>query len=224
MSDNNQNSANFKFVDDRWRKHNKQLQKIPSDSLIFLKNPYFAKIITMPLKKNTRMCKQEVNMILKYFKDLKNINVLEIGAGFGNFCRVLCKKIRVSSYTILDTKTMLKFTKTFLRHYKVNQVNFIDINKFETIYEEKFDLFISISCLSETPKNYRTLLLDKILPNCEKLFVIEADKRAHPGLNGGYFNEWLEKTIKTYFAKVKIEEIPYRICYQRYSHVTLGEK
>jgi len=218
------NFTSLNKVDDRWKKHNNILDKIPSESLSFLKNPYFSKIITMPLKKNTKMCRRELKILLNHFKDLRNVNVLEVGAGFGNFCRVFCKKIKVSSYTILDTSIMLKFAKTFLSHHRVNCVNYVGIDKFKTLFDMKFNLFISITCMSETPKDYRTSLLNNIFPNCDRIFMIEADKRAHPKLNGGHFNEWFEKTIRQYFSRVKIEEIPYEICYQKHSHIFTGEK
>ncbi len=220
---NFQEFTDIEKLDDRWKNHDVNLKNISSDTIDFLNNPYFGIFVRMPLKTNTKMSKNEVKVLVKQFPKMKDISVLEVGAGFGNFCRILSKKVKVSKYTILDTNTMLRFSKTFLMYYNI-ECNFVSTNNFEMIFDEKFDLFISNICLSETPREYREVLLNNVLPNCARLYIINADKRAHPTLDGGHFNEWLEDTIRKYFKRVIIKPIPYNICYQKYCNLYIGEK
>ena len=210
-------------LDDRWKEHDINIKNIASDTIDFLNNPYFGIFVKMPLKKNTKMSKNEVKVLLKQFPKLKDIRVLEVGAGFGNFCRILSKKVKVSKYTILDISSMLRFSKTFLKHHNI-KCNFVSIDDFEMLFDENFDLFVSNICLSETPREYRETFLNGVLPNCARLYIINADKRAHPDLDGGYFNAWLEETIRKFFNRVVIKPISYNICFQKYCNLYIGEK
>lgn len=189
----------------------------------FLNNKIFYKFITLPLSKNTKACQNEIELMLKFFPNLSDIDVLEVGAGFGNFCRVLNSTIKIKSYTILDTESMQRFAKTFLRHFNIN-VTFVTTMEFKSLFSRKFDIFISNTCLSETPFSYRKDLLSNVLPYYKKIFVIDADRRAHPYLDKGKFNIWLEKTIKKHFSKVQIKRIPYKTCFQKFTLLYIGEK
>jgi hypothetical protein len=103
-------------------------------------------------------------------------------------------------YTILDTPAMSRFAKKFLNHHNYSDVQFEEDSK--KLVGKEFDLFISNICLSETPEKYRQFLFDEIMPNCKRCFIIDGD-----GKDDSY-NEWLEKSVKTYFPEPMIYSIP----------------
>lgn len=200
-------------VDERWAKHNKKLNSISND-ISFLKHPYFKRFIIMPLKRNTEMCLREIDILLNNFNFNDKINVLEVGAGFGNFCRLMHNKCNINNYTILDTPSMIRFSSSFLNHHNI-KCNFITSENYENVFNLKFDLFVSNICISETPEEYRENLLENVFPNCKNLYMIDGCKEE--------YNIWLKNKIKKHFNDVSINPISYEICLQKHQNLYIGK-
>ena len=205
-----------KYTDDRWNRHNQEIDNLPEDWRDLSRLSYFRQFVVWPLNKNTKVMQTEVDELLVRLK-VENANVLEMGAGFGNFCRCFNNKTKLGSYSILDTPSMLRFSKSFLQHHKIS-CEFISVENYRSLFGRKFDLFVSNICISETPEDYRNDVLDNIWPNCKKLFVIDGDGRP-----GSLFNDWLEVKVKNHFKKVIIEEMPYKKCRQKNQKLFIGE-
>jgi SAM-dependent methyltransferase len=207
----------MKPTDKRWDRHNQKIDAIPCDSIDFLKNKYFGKFVVMPFERNTKIMMNEIDLLIEHLPNLCNIKVLEVGAGFGNFCRLFQEKTKVIEYTILDTPSMLRFSKTFLGYYKT-PCNFVETDKFKELLNSKFDLFVSNFCISETPAEYREQVLEDILPNCKYAFLIDGDGK------NPKFDEWLENKLHKHFEKVCVQKIPKELCLQINQKVFVGEK
>jgi hypothetical protein len=147
------------------------------------------------LQRNTVMYLSEISHLIDYFGRLNNLNVLEVGGGFGNFCRVYHELLKPSSYTVLDTPSMSRFAKKFLSHHGYNDIDFQD--DVDGVMDKEFDLFVSNICLSETPVEYRQRIFEDVIPNCKRCFIIDGD-----GKNDS-FNQWLGKSIGDNFSHVK---------------------
>jgi hypothetical protein len=104
--------------------------------------------------------------------DFKNIKtVLEIGPGYGELCkRLLSRFTGIQSYVLVDHPVMLNMAK--------QNIGDNDIVKYEPVFEiesinDKYDLFISSHCLSETTKEFQNYVLENIFKMCNSVVVIE---------------------------------------------------
>jgi len=127
-------------------------------------------------------------------------SALEIGCGFGGLALEILKLIRMK-YTVVDNNPMLMQTKKYLG----DKVEYIEAKKIETLQDRKYGLFISNSCLSETPSEYRKYILENIIKNCQRLFIIDRNDIiiSKPEIFFMNIEEWIEKyfTIKKSYLK-----------------------
>lgn len=188
----------MKRIDDRWEKLCEQLDALDVNTMSWLDSPVVRRTITSPVVKNTHLRCDEIFQMKKAFGELENLSILEMGGGYGNCCKVMCDREMVSSYTLLDTPHMLRLAKRFLKEHNVS-CNLVSCHDVESLYGAEFDLFIAATCMSETPQEYRNQIVENIWPNCKRLFVTNADQRAHPDLDDGNWDEWLENAINRHF-------------------------
>ncbi len=110
-------------------------------------------------KKHAKMIINEINM---------QDSILEVGCGFGGLAQEILKKINVS-YTVVDNEIMLNQARKFLGY----TVEYIKAGKIKKLQDRKFGLFISNFCLSEVPLEYQKYVLENIIRNCRKIFIID---------------------------------------------------
>ena len=105
------------------------------------------------------------NLFQKYYNNFSG-KILEIGAGTGYFAKYLLENYSVSEYTILDiSRNISELQNNYLKDFK--NIEYIDSEKYEQIFEQKYDLLIATHCLSETPRYYYSDILEKVkVDNC----------------------------------------------------------
>lgn len=148
--------------------------------------------------------------------DVKN-SILEIGCGFGGLAHEILKKISVS-YTVVDNELMLIQARRNLG----DKAEYIEAKEIEALQGREFELFISHSCLSETPPEYRKYVLESIIKNCQKISVVDLDDRARPTvqmLKDGY--EMLPAITEYYLNKYFVIE---KTKFDRWQFMFIGER
>ena len=201
------------YCDDRWKKHNERLDKIKiGEGLSFLEEPYLRKFLSWPIGRLASKVFFEIDRLKKEFNS-NEFEVLEVGAGIGYFCKTLSERKLVKNYTILDSKSMSRLSKAFLDHFKI-PCNFISVEEYESLFDKKFDLFVSRLCISECPQDYREKLLENVLPNCKRLFMVDGCKQE--------YNDWLLETLNKHYSKVVVEKIPYKKIHQHNQSFYIG--
>lgn len=58
--------------------------------------------------------------LLNFIHGKQELNIMEIGGGFGNMRRILSKYMDINSYTIFDINNCLQFNKSFLKTHSNN--------------------------------------------------------------------------------------------------------
>ena len=89
----------------------------------------------------------------------KNLKVLEIGGGYGGQIKILCDLLDVSSVYMIDIPIVLSLQKKYLEHHVID-VNTVDPDKVESIYDQEFDLVVSNHAICELHRD----LQDTYLP------------------------------------------------------------
>jgi phospholipid N-methyltransferase len=197
-----------------WETKNRGLDELPCNYDFIVSTTEFRKFLIYPFNLNTYIMHNEITL-MRSFVDPWEKEILEIGAGFGNFCRCLYDRALIKNYTILDTKSMLRFSKSFLSHYNI-PCSFVDSENYKSLSKREFDLVISNVCLSEIPPDFRENLVNVVFPNCDAVFMIDS----------GYvgFSTWLEEKINKFFSEVCFLEIPDLITAQKNQRVFSGNK
>ena len=206
-----ENSTRDQRIDKRWQRYNTKLDKVAlRDLRSALESEYIRKTIIAPVELNELIMETRVNLLLKHFGKVNNVDILEVGGGYGNFAKIFSKTVNTKSFTLLDTKSMLRFAKAFL---KGENINFVNTEELERLFDKKFDIFISSICLSEVPDSYRKLLIDKIIPNCNGLYVMDT-----------MLND-LKECVEKNFSKISIEPIEGNlVCPFKNHYLYIGKK
>ena len=152
---------------------------------------------------NTAMCLYQLRLMftnLNYDCYNKTFapKTIEIGAGYGNLCRLFKCFFPITHYTIVDTPSMGRLSNHFLGQHKVS-FEFWTNEQISQMAGIPFDLFISSFCLSETPKDYCDYVLYNIALNCNDIFIIDGGKGEEK------FIDYLTNFLYANFDDVKIK-------------------
>ena len=97
--------------------------------------------------------------------NLNNIDIIEIGGGYGGLCFFLHKlsylfNINIKSYTQFDLEYPLILQKKYLENLGINNINYATIDNFQNIQKNSF--LISNYAYSAFPYNIQNLYTNKI--------------------------------------------------------------
>jgi putative sugar O-methyltransferase len=137
----------------------------------------------------------------KYFGDLSNYIISEIGIGYGGQARLITSKFSPKKYNLIDLDEVLKLGKKFLESStSYESFNYTSGNIAENIYT---DLLISNYAFSELTRSVQDDYFDKIVKHSKKGYVIY--NKIHPE----YFESY---TIQEFVEKIPnaqiVDEIP----------------
>jgi putative sugar O-methyltransferase len=84
-------------------------------------------------------------LILSYMKEceLRNIDIIEIGGGYGGLCLFLYKlsplfNIDIHSYSIFDLPEPLELQKKYLENVNIDNVNFMELDNIKNLNKNSF--------------------------------------------------------------------------------------
>jgi len=110
------------------------------------------------------------------------LNVCEIGVGYGGQCRINMSYLDVKKYTLVDLPQVLKLCQKFLSNFEIgNNICFKTMD--ELAVSASYDLVISNYAFSELKKDIQKIYLDKILLK-SKSGYITYNTLAHTILDG----------------------------------------
>lgn len=107
-------------------------------------------------------------LILEDIKNnnLNNINIVEIGGGYGGLCFYIYKlsilfKININNYTIFDLLEASQLQEKYLNALNINNVNFYQLENFENIKKDSY--LISNYAFSEIPISIQEEYTNKLI-------------------------------------------------------------
>lgn len=107
--------------------------------------------------------------------EFQDASIIEIGGGYGRTCHAILSNYDIDRYTIIDLKNVLEVAKRYLKivldKKRYNKISFIDVNYFDEIKNQKYQLCINIDSFSEmdaaTVRSYLKFISEK----CMNFFV-----------------------------------------------------
>lgn len=97
----------------------------------------------------------------KFFGDLDNCTIVEIGGGYGGQCKIINDVCKVKHYIIIDLPEPLALTKKFLEHHGIYNVTYLTPD--QPLPNQVFDLAISNYAFSELTESSRKKYIKDVL-------------------------------------------------------------
>lgn len=106
--------------------------------------------------------------IISIFGDLNNIDIIEIGSGYGGQCKIIHDLFKPKSYTIVDLDDVMELNKRYLSYFDINNVIFKSSND---VFFDHYDLVISNYAFTECEKTIQEIYLNKIIKNSKNGYI-----------------------------------------------------
>jgi len=104
-----------------------------------------------------------------YFQTLDNLNLCEIGVGYGGQCRIINAYYKPASYCLVDIQPALALTQRFLDNYILRSV--ITYKTMNELKEQEYDLVISNYAFTELPRTIQDIYLNKVILKSKRGYV-----------------------------------------------------
>lgn len=126
------------------------------------------------------------------FGSLDNLNICEIGVGYGGLCRLIDSYFKVKSYTLVDLKPVLMLAQKYLDNYILHtSLVYRTMNELST---EIYDLVISNYAFTEMRREIQNIYLKKIIYPSLRGYITYND--GNPKDFNSYKKEELAKIIR----------------------------
>ena len=102
------------------------------------------------------------------FGSLTDMDIVEIGGGYGGQCKVIYDIFKPRSYTIVDLPEALAVTKKYLKHFEIEDVALL---KPSTNFKGSYSLCISNYAFSEVGFNYQSKYAEKIIEHSDRGYL-----------------------------------------------------
>lgn len=106
--------------------------------------------------------------LMDLFGRLDDMNIVEIGGGYGGQCKIISDIANVASYTLIDRHEALLLSNKYLKYHKVNNVVLREVDDEAEIH---YDLCISNYAFAEIPRSYQNLYAEKVIKNSDRGYM-----------------------------------------------------
>lgn len=105
------------------------------------------------------------------FGTLNDLNICEIGVGYGGLCRIIDSYFQsVASYRLIDLKPVLGITQKYLSHFKINTP--ISYKTSDDLTEvDQYDLVISNYAFTELKREIQDIYLQKVILHAKRGYI-----------------------------------------------------
>lgn len=106
----------------------------------------------------------------KYFGNLDNMDILEIGVGYGGQCKIIADVFNFRSYTMIDLDPVIELSKKYLSKVGLKKINFIPLDLIPK--RKNYDLFISNYAFSEVRRDLQEIYLSRYIENSRMGYML----------------------------------------------------
>lgn len=101
-----------------------------------------------------------------------NMDVVEIGCGFGIETKVYHDLVGYNTYTHVDIPDMLKLQSAYLSYFGINNIDYINPYEDMDKVKDSYDLFISNFAYTEISYEVQKLYFNDIISKCRRGIII----------------------------------------------------
>ena len=130
--------------------------------------------------------------IKTHFHTADNLNICEIGVGYGGQCRIINAYYKPATYCLVDMQPVLALAERFLDNYILHSVlTYKTMNKLD---RRDYDLVLSNYAFTELPRTIQDVYLSKVILNSKRGYIT--------------YNEHTPKEFNSYKSDELIAIIP----------------
>ena len=176
----------------------KKINDLKQNDKIGNPNKYYYPNLKINISPTTLRYIKVASDLKKFFGDI-NLNIVEIGCGYGGQFLILSKIFNIKSYLLIDLPIVNLLINKYLKCHQIKQT--YKIKNFKEIKDSNnYDLLISNYGFSELPIKIQIFYLNKI---------ITKSKRGYLTMNSGKKNSFFKnhltlKEIRKYLPNIKI--------------------
>jgi len=134
------------------------------------------------------------------FGTLDNLNICEIGVGYGGLCRMINSYFKVNSYCLVDLKPVLMLAQRYLDNYV-----FRASLSYKTMHElvpTTYDMVISNYAFTEMRREIQDVYLEKVILSSQKGYI------TYNEINPASFNSYTKAELAKMLPNLKeLEEV-----------------
>ena len=136
----------------------------------------------MPLGKfpsgssKTGMISPSTLRYIKVLADIKNnfetadqLDICEIGIGYGGQCRIINAYFKPATYCLVDIQPALALTKRFLDNYILHST--LTYKTMNELGQRDYDLVLSNYAFTELPRTIQDIYLNKVILNSKRGYI-----------------------------------------------------
>ncbi len=104
-----------------------------------------------------------------YFQTADNLNICEIGIGYGGQCRVINAFYKPATYCLVDIQPALSLAQRFLDNYILHST--LAYKTMNELGQRKYDLVLSNYAFTELPRTIQDIYLSKVVLNSKRGYI-----------------------------------------------------
>jgi len=93
------------------------------------------------------------------FGTMDDLNIVEIGSGYGGQCRIITSYFKPDTYCLVDIKPALMLATRYLDQYAISSA--LIYKTMNELQEKKYDFFMSNYAFTELPRQLQDIYLEK---------------------------------------------------------------
>ena len=105
----------------------------------------------------------------KHFRTLNNLNICEIGVGYGGQCRVINSYFKPSTFCLVDIEPALLLAQKYLNNYILDSA--LTYKTMNELSDRDYDLVISNYAFTELRRPIQDVYLHKVLLNSKRGYI-----------------------------------------------------
>jgi putative sugar O-methyltransferase len=106
--------------------------------------------------------------LMNIFGRLDNINIIEIGGGYGGQCKIIHDICKPKIYTLVDMPEVLSLSKKYLEKHNIKNIVYRNVNDPS---ETHYDLCISNYAFTEIGRAFQNFYASKIIKNSDMGYI-----------------------------------------------------
>ncbi len=108
--------------------------------------------------------------LVDFFGSLDDLDIVEIGGGYGGQCKIIYDYAKPRSYTIIDLPAVGRLAAKYLKCFGIEDVVFKTPGGYS--FDESYSLCISNYAFSEFDRGYQDLYAEKIIKKSDKGYMV----------------------------------------------------
>ena len=107
--------------------------------------------------------------IKKHFTTADNLNICEIGVGYGGQCRIINSYYKPATYCLVDIQPALSLAQRFLDNYILHST--VTYQTMNQLMKRDYDLVISNYAFTELPRTIQDIYLGRVILNSKRGYI-----------------------------------------------------